>query len=147
MHSKYTNLFNVACDIFSIIPHGVGMEASVSFGRDVIGWRQSKTSVETLRKEVLVRQFAPANNGILPGADPELDTTNTENHSEMKKEVEERKLHRLSKCSQHFGDVAGQPKPTCYPEGTSRSKPAADRRGIHFGHRRDRRCIVVTLST
>jgi hypothetical protein len=33
----------------------------------------------------------------LAGTDPELDTTNTENDLEMKKEAEERKLHRLSK--------------------------------------------------
>jgi len=33
----------------------------------------------------------------LAGADPELDTMNTENDSEMKKEVEERKLHRMAK--------------------------------------------------
>jgi hypothetical protein len=31
----------------------------------------------------------------LAGTDPELDTTNTENDSEMKKELEERKLHRM----------------------------------------------------
>jgi len=33
----------------------------------------------------------------LAGAYPELDTTNTENDSEMKEEVEERKLHRMAK--------------------------------------------------
>jgi len=33
----------------------------------------------------------------LAGTDPELDTTNTENDSEMKKEAEERKLHRMAK--------------------------------------------------
>jgi len=31
-HSKYTNLSNVAHDIFSIIPHSVGVEASYSLG-------------------------------------------------------------------------------------------------------------------
>jgi len=96
-HSKYADLSNVACDIFSIIPHGVGVEASFSLGRDVIGWRQSKTTGETLREQVVARQFAQANQGILAGTDPELDTTNTENHSEMKKEAEERKLHRMAK--------------------------------------------------
>jgi len=96
-HSKYADLSNVARDIFSIIPHGVGVEASFSLGRDVIGWRQSKTTGETLREKVIVRQFARANNGILAGTDPELDTTNTENDLEMKKEAEERKLHRMAK--------------------------------------------------
>jgi len=33
----------------------------------------------------------------LVGADPQLDATNTENDSEMKKEAEERKLHRMAK--------------------------------------------------
>jgi len=57
-HSKYTNFSNVARDIFSIIPHGVAVEASFCLGRDVIGWRQSKITGETLRKNVIVRQFA-----------------------------------------------------------------------------------------
>jgi len=96
-HSKYADLSNVARDIFSIIPHGVGVEASSSLAQDVIGWRHSKTTCETLREKVLVRQFARANNGILAGTDTELDTTNTENNSEMKKEAEDRKLHRMAK--------------------------------------------------
>jgi len=96
-HSKYAYLSNVARGIFSFIPHGVGVEASFSIGRNVIGWRQSKTTSETIRERVVVRQFARANNGILAGTDPELDTTNTENYSEMKKEAEERKLHRMAK--------------------------------------------------
>jgi len=96
-HLKYADLSNVARDIFSIIPHGVGGEASFSIGRDVFGWRHSKTKGETLREKVIVRQFARANNGILAGTDLELDTLNTENDSEMKKEAEERKLHRIAK--------------------------------------------------
>jgi len=97
MHSKYANLSNVARNIFTIIPHGVRVEASFSLSRDVIGWRQVKTTHETLGKKVIVRQFARANNGILAGTDPESDTINTENELEMKKEVEERKLHRMVK--------------------------------------------------
>jgi hypothetical protein len=87
----------VAPDIFSIIPHGVVVEASFSLGQDVIGWRQSKTTGETLREKVVVRQFAQANNGILAGTDLELDTMNAENDSEMKKAAEERKLPRMAK--------------------------------------------------
>jgi len=96
-HSKYSDLSNVARDIFSIIPHGVGVEASFSLGRDVVGWRHSKITGETLREKIVLRQFAQTNNGILAGIDPELDTMNTENDSEMKKEAEERKLHRMAK--------------------------------------------------
>jgi len=94
--SKYADLSNVARDMISIIPHGVGVQASFSLGRDVIGWRKSKTTGETLREKVVVRQFARANNMTLAGTDPQLDTTNTENDYEMKKEAEERKLHRMA---------------------------------------------------
>jgi hypothetical protein len=73
------------------------VEASFSLGQDVIGWRQSKTTGETLREKVVVRQFAQANNGILAGTDLELDTMNAENDSEMKKAAEERKLPRMAK--------------------------------------------------
>jgi len=96
-HSKYADLSNVAPEIFSIIPHGVGVESSFSLGRDVIGWRQSKTTGDTLREKVVVRQFVRANNGIFAGDDPESDSTNTDNDSEMKKEQEEKKLHRMAK--------------------------------------------------
>jgi len=44
MDSKYDDLSTVARDIISIIPHGVGVEASFSLGRNVDGWRQSKTT-------------------------------------------------------------------------------------------------------
>jgi hypothetical protein len=88
-YSKYADFSNVARDIFFIIPHGVRGEASVSLGRDVIGWEHSETSGNTLREKVVIRQLAQANHWILAGDDPELDMTNTENHSEVKKEVQE----------------------------------------------------------
>ena len=61
----------------------------------MIGWRQSKPTDETLREKVVVKQFTQAKNQILAGTDPELDTTNTENVSEMKTEADETKLHRM----------------------------------------------------
>jgi len=39
-HSNYADLSNVPCDIFSIITHGIGVEASFFVGRDDIDWRQ-----------------------------------------------------------------------------------------------------------
>jgi len=101
--SKFADLSNVARDIFSIIPHSVGVEASFSLRWDVSGWRQSKTTGETLSKKVIVRQFAQANIGILAGTETALDNANTESDLEMKNEVEERKLHRMAKvhdCSE-----------------------------------------------
>jgi hypothetical protein len=97
MHSKYADLSYVAHNIFSIIPHGFRVEASFSLGQDVIDWRQTNTTGETLQETAVVRLFARGNNGILAGTDPKLDTMNTENDSEMKKEAEERKLHRMAK--------------------------------------------------
>jgi len=83
-HSNYADLSNVARDIFSSIPYGVGVEASFSLGRDVIGWRHSITTGETLRKKVVVRQFARANSGLLAGDDPLLDLDSTDNDMEIK---------------------------------------------------------------
>jgi len=80
-HAKYADLPNLARDIFSVISHIVRVEASFSLGRNFNGWGQSKTTGATLREKVVGRQFAQANNRILAGTDPELDTTNTENDS------------------------------------------------------------------
>jgi len=97
MHSQYADLSIVACDIFSITPYAVRVEAIFSFEWDAISWRQSTTTGKTLCKKVIVRQFAQSHNGILAGDDLALDTMNTENHSQMKKEAEERKLNRMTK--------------------------------------------------
>jgi hypothetical protein len=59
----------------------------------VIGWRQSKTTGETLGEKVVVRQFARANNGFLAGDNPILDPSSTDNDMETKREAEEKKLH------------------------------------------------------
>jgi hypothetical protein len=86
----------VARDIFSLLPDCIGVEASIFLGRDVIGWRKSKTTRETQHEIVFVRQFARVNNGILAATILELDATITENHSEMKKEAEERNFHTMA---------------------------------------------------
>jgi len=96
-HSKYADHFNVASDIFFIIPHGVGVEASFSLGRDVIRWRQSKTTRTTVREKVVVRKFSRANHGFLAGDDPQLDPTSSDINMEMIRETGQRKLHQLAK--------------------------------------------------
>jgi hypothetical protein len=97
MHSKHADLSNVALDIFSIIAHGVGVQASVSLGRDRIGRRQSQTTREILREHGIVRQFAGANNGLLAGDDHAIGTRITDNNSEIKGEVEKKMLDRFAK--------------------------------------------------
>jgi len=95
--SRYADLSNVACDIFSIIPHGVGVEVSFSLGGDVIPWWTSKTTGKTICEKFVIMKFATVNYGMLATADPLMDSTNTENNSEMKKESEEWKWHRMAK--------------------------------------------------
>jgi len=96
-HSKYPDLCDLVCNIFLIIPHAVGVEVSFSFGRDGIGWRQSKTTGRTIREKVVVTHFTPSNNRILGGSHPEWEKWNTENDSEMKKDSERRQLHTMTK--------------------------------------------------
>jgi hypothetical protein len=146
-HSKYADLSNVVRNIFSMIPHGVGVEASFSLGRDVIGWRQSETTGETLRGKVVVRQFARGNNCVLAGTDPELGTTNTENDFGNEERGGGEELAQNGEGSQLFGDVAGQRKPTCNAEGIPCTHQPDDRRRIHFGHPRHRQSILITLPT
>jgi len=62
-----------------------------------MGWRQSKTTGETLHEKVVGRPYAPANNKILAGDDSVLDATEAENYLEQKREAEKRQLHRLAK--------------------------------------------------
>jgi len=145
--SKYAHLPNVACDIFPIIPDGIAVEANFSLGRDEIGWRQSKTTRETLCQKVIVTRFARANNAILAGADPELDAKNTDNDMEMKKEAKERTMHRMAKVHDFVEMWQGSQNLHATQEGISPTQQADDCRGIHCGHRRDRHSIVVTLST
>jgi hypothetical protein len=84
---------------YSLILQGVGVEGSLFLGRDGIRWRQSKSTGKTVRKTIIVRQYARANNGILAGDNLVSDTTNTENHSLMQKVAEEKTLHRMAKVS------------------------------------------------
>jgi hypothetical protein len=87
----------VGRNIFSIIPHGFGVEASFSVGQGVISWGQSKNTCETLHENAISRQFACTHDGIWASANPELDTTYTDNNSEIQKEAEEIKFQRMAK--------------------------------------------------
>jgi hypothetical protein len=73
------------------------VEVSFSVGRDVIGWRKLKPTSETLHNNFSARQYSQPNNILLGGDHKALNTRNTENDSEMKREAEERKLHRMAK--------------------------------------------------
>jgi len=73
------------------------VEDSFSLAQDVIGWRQSKTTGETLREKVVVKQFAWANNTSLAGDNLVLDSTSADDDMEMNKEVEQKKLHQMAK--------------------------------------------------
>jgi len=85
MHSKYTDLSNVALNWLSIIPYCIRMGATACHGRVVISWGQSITAGKTLRKSCIGRLFAYANNRMLAGDDPASVTPNTKNDIEIKR--------------------------------------------------------------
>jgi hypothetical protein len=85
----FAPLAKMACDIFSVIPHGVGVETNYSFGQDSIGWRQGQTSGATLQQKVIVRKYAPANTRILPRPDDNLVSNPKIDQIKKKKQKEE----------------------------------------------------------
>lgn len=97
---EYALLSRMARDIFSVIPHGVGVESSFSLGRDLIGWRQSSTNGETLRRKVIVRQYARSNSGILPGIPDKGNNIDSTDNNKQKEE--DRKLMRLVGIRDHI---------------------------------------------
>jgi len=109
--SKYTNFSDVARDIFSIIPHGVGVEEGFSLAQDNIGWRQWKTTGGTLREQVVLWQLPLANNRIFEGNHPELNLTETQNALEVQLEVEESTLHTTPKVHNFFETWQGSHNP------------------------------------
>jgi hypothetical protein len=91
--TEYAPLSQMARNIFAVMPHGVGVEASFSLGRDVIGWRQARTSGATLQQKVVVRQWARSNSGQL--ADASIDRL-TQNDAAAKAKAEQLKLRKLA---------------------------------------------------
>jgi hypothetical protein len=85
----------VACHRFSIIPHGVRVDASLSLGRDVFVGRKSKPTGDSLRKYIVVGHFSPANNGLLVSNDSEWDQTSTDHHMEITREAEQKMLEQI----------------------------------------------------
>ena len=98
--TEYAPLARMARDVFSVIPHGIGVEASFSLGCDVLGWRQCRTSGDMLQKKVIVRQFSRSNPGILAGADIGLPNNATAAQNEQKEE--DKKLLKLAGISDHI---------------------------------------------
>jgi len=92
----------VAYDKYSIIPNGLAVEGSFSLGQDINGWRQWKTTCETLRQKVFERQFTRANGRILAGDNPVSDTSNIENDSQMQNKADEMSLSRMAKVHNIF---------------------------------------------
>jgi hypothetical protein len=96
-HGMYNNLSNVVHEIFLIIPYGVGVQARFSLGQDDIGRRESTPTAETVLEKAHQSPFDRVQIGMLAASDLTFVTTNPENDSEMKPQVEERILHRMAK--------------------------------------------------
>ena len=90
----YRDLARMARDIFSVMPHGVGVEASFSLGRDVISWRQSRTKAATLQQKVVVRQWARSNDGFLP--DEVKKSLEGDNDEDERQKKEDERLNQLA---------------------------------------------------
>jgi hypothetical protein len=73
------------------------VEVNFCLGPDVVGWRESKITGETLCKNVGVGYFAPPIDVIQVGDHPALDTTNTENDSQKMNVADERHMHKMAK--------------------------------------------------
>jgi hypothetical protein len=114
---------------------------------NVIGWKKSKTTGDTLRTTVVLRKFAGANDGILGGDHPALDMRDTEINSKIEVTCEGQNIALNGQGPRCFGDVPAQPQSMCYTERILRSKLANNGCRTHLGHRRDRHSILVTLST
>jgi hypothetical protein len=112
MNTKYSDLANIAHNIFMIMPYRVGAEASISLCRDVIGWRLSNTMGEIHREEVVVRQFAMYNLGLLASHTVQIYSSILDNDFEVKKEAEKRKLHRMANISKVNRVVPEAPGPS-----------------------------------
>jgi 2-succinyl-5-enolpyruvyl-6-hydroxy-3-cyclohexene-1-carboxylate synthase len=121
LNTKYTDLANVARDIFFIMPHRVGVKASISRGWDVIGWRQSKTTGQILCEKVVVHQFARSNAGPLAGNIPITHPLDPDNDAEMKKEAEQKKLQRMAKVHD-FLDMWQDSENLCSTQKATRTK-------------------------
>jgi hypothetical protein len=134
----YADLSNVARNKLSIIPHGVGLQACFSFGRDVIGWRHSKTTGGTLRETVGVWQSARANSRLMAGDDPILDPNSIDNNMELKREAEEKKLHRMAKV--HYYLEMWQGRQT--PQATQKESRTQNKQMTAIGYNSDTKEIV-----
>jgi hypothetical protein len=120
---------------------------SFTLGQDVLSWSQSTTKGSTLHKNVIEWQVASEHNVILTGTNPALDTENTENGADMKKEEQERELQNNGQCSRLLGGVAWETRQPCYPARIWRTKHSDHRQLIHFRHGKDRQRILVSHPT
>jgi len=145
-HSKFTDLSNVAHGTFAIVLQVVGVEESFSLGRDVIGWRQSKTTGETHQEKVIFRYFAQAYKSILAGGDTALNTKETERNLDLNKQVEGKNCTEWPRSTTRWrcGRAA---KPSALHRRNLVLKKTRDSHALHFGCWRDRQNILVTLAT
>jgi hypothetical protein len=109
----------VARNIFSIVPHGVRLEASFSLREDVISWRQSNPTGKTIHEKVIARKCAQTNDSSWASGNPVSDKTNTENSSETVEDVEERtsarnaKVHKILEMWQGSQNLHAIAKKSC----------------------------------
>jgi hypothetical protein len=102
-----------------------------------------KTTGETLCEKVVVRQYECANNGILAGDNPVLDTTEAENDIELKTEAEDSQWHRMAKVHDFLEMWQGSQ----YLRATQRESCAQDKQMTAIGYISDTEEIVNASRT
>jgi hypothetical protein len=70
MYSWYSEVPNVARDIFSVTAYGSGVEAPFACVQGIISWREAKAKYKTIHEKAKVRRLAQASNAIVSGNDP-----------------------------------------------------------------------------
>jgi hypothetical protein len=77
-------LVRMVRDVFSVIPHSVGVEGSFSLGRQAVSWRQHQMKADTLHWMIIVRQWRESE---IPRHKSKVDTE-ADKEEKLEKELE-----------------------------------------------------------
>ena len=114
------------------------MEASFALAQDVNGWGQTKSTGDTLGKQVFEMNCAKLNNEILGGDNPVLDPIEDEHAIELKREVGATKSLRMAKVPDFLEMWLGSQN-LCATQRVSR---AQNRQGTAVGYNFDTERII-----
>jgi len=145
IYSMFADLSNVAHEIFSIMAYSVRARGLYFIVWYITGWIQSKTRGKTLRKRVVVRQFAHANKGILAGDDPSFEYEEDYVWPGNEESGGGKQIANNGHCPHLSRDEVGKPKPMCYYEQFMCSHQSDNIGGILFKFWWDHKSSLVKV--